>query len=109
MLLRAALVELVSGDQQHLVAGREEPVEGVGRVVVGDGEPDTAFGEVGGLRPVTDHGVDLLRRDLPEHFPPRRGGRVFPVAPVTTMLMVRSPWIGVRVSRTATDPRRCAN
>lgn len=64
VLSDAALVELVARDQQHLVAGREEAVEGGGRVVVGDREPYAPGREVGGLGLVTYDGGDLLGRDL---------------------------------------------
>ncbi len=56
-------VHLAARDQQHPVAGPQQPVERLRGVVVRDGEGDSPGGEVAGFGSIADHRGDLGGRD----------------------------------------------
>ncbi len=56
-------VQLAARDQQHPVAGPQQPVERLRDVVVRDGDGDPPGGEVTGLGRIADHCGDLGGRD----------------------------------------------
>ena len=56
-------VHLAARDQQHPVAGPQQPVERLRGVVVRDGEGDSPGGEVAGLGGIAGHRGDLGGRD----------------------------------------------